>query len=53
MIRESRVVADLLFHEVFDDEWDKAIEVENRLQKRTSASAKRIARTLRQRLELL
>lgn len=53
LVRESRVIADLLLLNADEDEWKRAIEEENRLQKRSLASAKRQARALRQRLEKL
>lgn len=51
MVRESRVVAELLLKGVSDEEWLEAIQVENVLQKKSPASAKRNARTIRLRLE--
>ncbi len=53
MVRESRIVAGLLLDEVTPDQWDKAVRVENVLQKRTPASAKRNATAIRKRLERL
>lgn len=53
MVRESRVIADLLINEVTTEQWDKAIRIENVLQKRTPASAKRNATAIRKRLERL
>lgn len=52
-VRESRVIADLLLQNITTDEWQKAIGEDNLLQKRTLASAKRNAKTIRSRLELL
>lgn len=50
-VREARVVAELLLDEVSQEEWTKAIQDENRLQKRTPETARRLGRALRQRLE--
>lgn len=52
-VRESRIVADLLLQNASADHWYEVIQQENRLQKRTSASAKRVAQALRKRLERL
>lgn len=53
MVRESRIVASLMLDQVTEEEWDQAIRVENVLQKRTPASAKRNAQAIRKRLERL
>lgn len=53
MVRESRIIAVLLLENATPDIWDNAIRVENRLQKRTPASAKRNATAIRKRLERL
>lgn len=53
MVRESRIVAGLLMDKVTPEQWDQAILVENVLQKRTPASAKRNAIAIRKRLERL
>jgi len=53
MIRESRVVADLLLQEVSPEAWKQAIEVDNLLQKRTTSTARRNAIAIRKRLETL
>ena len=53
MVRESRVVAELLINGVTEKQWHRAISEENILQKRTAASATRNARAIRQRLEML
>lgn len=53
LVRESRVIAELLLANADEEEWAQAIQVENRLQKRSPATAKRQARALRQRLERL
>lgn len=50
---ESRIVADLLLHGVGGDEWHRAIVEENILQARNPATAIRVARLVRQRLELM
>ena len=52
-LRESRIVADLLLNHIKDDEWRRAIVDQNVLQFRNSRSAVRIARLIRQRLELM
>lgn len=53
MVRESRVIADLLLSGANEDEWDQIIQVENRLQKRSPATARRNAQAIRKRLELM
>lgn len=53
MVRESRVIADLLLSDADADAWDDVIRVENRLQKPTQASAKRNALAIRKRLDRL
>lgn len=53
MVRENRIVADLLMNNVTPEQWDVAIRVENVLQKRAIASAKRYASAIRKRLERL
>ena len=50
LVRESRVIAELLLANADERDWQQAIQVENRLQKRSPATAKRQARALRQRL---
>ncbi|MFE1814941.1 BrxA family protein [Metapseudomonas otitidis] len=50
-VRESRIVADLLLQNANAEQWYEVIQQENRLQKRTPASAKRVAQALRKRLE--
>jgi len=52
-VRESRVIADLLLRNVSEDQWKQEILQDNRLQKRTRATARRIAQALRKRLERL
>jgi len=53
MVRESRIVAELLIEKATPEQWDQAIRVDNLLQKRTPASAKRNAQAIRKRLERL
>ena len=53
MVRESRAVADLLLKNVSDEDWKRAVIEENILQKKVPGSAKRNAKTIRSRLELL
>lgn len=53
MVRESRKVATLLLEGVDEDAWKDAILNKNILQKNTLASAKRNAKTIRARLELM
>ncbi len=53
MIRESRIVADLLLQDATPEAWRQAIEIDNLLQKRTVSTAKRNAIAIRKRLETL
>lgn len=53
MVRESRIVAELLLAGVDDAVWRAAILDENRLQKTRPATAKRMAQAIRKRLERL
>ncbi|MGL2996023.1 DUF1819 family protein [Acinetobacter baumannii] len=53
MVRESRLIADLLLREATTEQWHQAIQVDNILQKRTAASAQRNATAIRKRLERL
>ena len=53
LIAESRKIARLLLGGVDRDAWYRAIIVENILQKRSPATAKRQARLIRHRLELM
>lgn len=53
MVRESRLIADLLIKNVNTEEWNQAIRSDNILQKRTPAAAIRNAQAIRKRLELL
>jgi hypothetical protein len=50
-IAESRIVAGLLLQEIDRDQWRSAIVDENVLQSRNPASAIRVSRLIRQRLE--
>ena len=51
MVRESRIIADLLLQQATAEQWQQAIQLENVLQKRTAASAQRNATAIRKRLE--
>lgn len=51
MIRESQIVAELLLKKPTKEEWIDAIVNQNVLQKRSDASAKRNAATIKKRLE--
>ena len=53
LVREARVIADLLLSKADDAEWKRVIQTDNRLQKRSPATAKRQASALRKRLERL
>lgn len=53
MVRESRVIADLLLRQATTEQWLQAIQTENVLQKRTASSALRNATAIRKRLERL
>lgn len=53
MVRESRIVAELLLAGADQDEWRRAIHDENRLQKTRPATARRTAQAIRKRLERL
>jgi hypothetical protein len=50
-VAESRIVAGLLLRKVGPQDWKVAIETDNVLQARSAATAIRLARLLRQRLE--
>lgn len=52
-VRDCRVIAELLLKQASEDQWKQAIQTENRLQKRSPATAKRQASALRKRLERL
>lgn len=53
LVREARIIADLLLSKADDAEWKRVIQTDNRLQKRSPATAKRQASALRKRLERL
>lgn len=53
MVRESRIVAELLLAGVDDAAWKAAILDENRLQKARPATARRMAQAIRKRLKRL
>lgn len=53
MVRESRIVANLLLQGATKEEWYQSIQVNNDLQKRTPATAKRFSKAIQARLELL
>lgn len=53
MVRESRIIAELMLADVDDDAWRRAIIEDNCLQKARPATAKRIAQAIRKRLERL
>jgi hypothetical protein len=53
MVRESRIIADLLLKNATDEEWKQRIQENNELQKRTPATAKRYSKAIRSRLERL
>lgn len=50
-MREGRIVADLILKNASEEEWHQSIMVDNLLQKRAPATAKRIAQSIRKRLE--
>lgn len=52
-VRECRVIADLLLRHASPEQWHEAIQQQNLLQKRSPASARRVAQALRKRLERL
>jgi hypothetical protein len=52
-VQESRVIADLLLRGVDTQHWKDTIEKQNLLQVRNPATAKRLARLIRKRLELM
>jgi len=53
MLRESRLIAQLLLQHPDEKQWDKAILEQNLLQKTSVHSAKRMASTVRKRLETM
>jgi len=52
-LAESRVVADLLLRAVDEEGWRKAVVTQNVLQARNPATAERLGRLIRKRLELM
>lgn len=53
LVPESRKIAELMLSEVDDRKWKDVVEVQNILQKRSVATAKRIAAFIRARLKLM
>ena len=53
MVRESRIIAQLLSQQVSAEQWKQAIHMDNVLQKKTPATAQRTATAIRKRLECL
>lgn len=53
MLRESRQIAKLLLAGANDEAWEKALYIDNVLQKKIRATARRMARLIRNRLELM
>lgn len=53
LVRESRVIAELLLLNADEEGWKQVIQTQNSLQKRSPATAKRQAGALRKRLERL
>lgn len=53
MVRESRIIAGLLLDGASQTQWHQAIQIENQLQKRSPATAKRNAQAIKKRLERL
>lgn len=52
-VAESRVIADLLLKQADDDAWKSAVGQDNALQTRSPATARRLARLIRNRLETM
>jgi len=52
-VPESRIIADLLLQRVDSQKWDDAVLKQNLLQTRNPATAVRISRLIRKRLELM
>lgn len=50
---ESRIIADLLIRQVDDKGWDEAIKKKNILQARNPATARRLTKLIRSRLEMM
>jgi hypothetical protein len=53
LIPESREIAKLLLRDTSEEEWHQAIIIDNVLQKRSPATAKRQAKLIRNRLVLM
>ena len=53
MLSESRIIAQLLLEQPDEKAWHRAIIIDNVLQKKAPSSAKRQARLIRNRLELM
>ncbi|MDH0352439.1 DUF1819 family protein [Aeromonas caviae] len=53
MLRESRLIAQMLLQHPDDEAWERAVVEENLLQKSSVHSAKRMASTVRKRLEAM
>ena len=53
LIPESRKIAKLLLQKTSEEEWYQAVIIDNILQKRSPASAKRQAKLIRKRLSLM
>ena len=52
-VPESRIIADLLLRGINGQDWDEALYDQNVLQARNPATAKRLTRLIRKRLELM
>lgn len=52
-VAESRIIADLLLKQADDDAWKSALTQDNLLQTRSPATARRLARLIRNRLETM
>ena len=53
LVRESQVIARLLLNGVSADAWQKAIVIDNVLQKRTPETSRRLSRLIKSRLSLM
>lgn len=53
LVSESRTIAEMLLRGVSEDDWKHAITIDNVLQKKSAATAKRQAQLIRKRLVLL
>ncbi len=51
MLPESRKIAGFLLTRPTREDWDRALQIDNLLQKRTPSTARRLARLIRNRLE--